>query len=335
MVHYSVIFKPSLLTRAMDLASNFPLISRKANDQTHYGFNFQGLKFSQKTFHIFAGLNAVDDQHNVAATFKALQDLGLQCARMGAFKPRTSPYSFQGLGVKCLPYVFASAATYGIKVIAMEITHEAQLDTINDLLAQQRNPTKIMVQIGTRNAQNFELLKALGKQQVFPILYKRGYGITLEESLAACEYLAYSGNSNIIFCLRGMKSNLAYAHRNFVDFAHIPVIKRLTKMPVCADPSHAVGNLHTDLDNIPDIYNTTAQAVIAGANMLLVDVHPQPSKALVDAQQAINLHDLPRYVEDVQMCRKLYLRRVALNNKEQSLQNTQNVIINRHEHDAT
>ncbi len=107
-------------------------------------------------------------------TCKALQQHGLTCTRMGVFKPRTSPYSFQGLGVECLPYVLASAATYGIKIIAMEITHEAQLDAINDILAQQNNPTKILVQIGTRNAQNFELLKALGKQQQFPILYKRG-----------------------------------------------------------------------------------------------------------------------------------------------------------------
>lgn len=296
----------------MNLASNFPLVSRQANDPTNFGFSIGGLTFSQTSWHIFAGLNAVDNEHNVALTFKKLNALGLNCARMGAFKPRTSPYSFQGLGEQCLPYVFALAATYNIKMLAMEITHEAQLDHIFKLLARENNPTKVLVQIGTRNAQNFELLKALSKQNVFPILYKRGYGITLEESIAACEYLSYGGNSNIIFCLRGMKSNFADPHRNFVDVAHIPVIKRLTKMPVCFDPSHAVGNMNSDLNNIPDIWHTSAQAVIAGANMLLVDVHPKPNQALVDAKQALKLDDLEMFLEDVAICRAAYEKRRAL-----------------------
>ncbi|HSX19511.1 MAG TPA: 3-deoxy-7-phosphoheptulonate synthase [Gammaproteobacteria bacterium] len=292
--------------------ANYPLIARQATDQTNYGFELNGIKFAQNTFNIVAGLNTVDNERNVERTFRTLQQLGLVCARMGAFKPRTSPYSFQGLGDRCLPYVFALAATYGIKLIAIEITHEAQLDTICDILATQHNPTKILVQIGTRNAQNFELLKALGKQQQFPILYKRGYGITLEESIAACEYLAHAGNDNIIFCLRGMKSHYAGPHRNFVDVAHVPVIKRLTKMPVCVDPSHAVGNLERDLNDIPDIFNVAAQAVVAGANMLLVDVHPEPATALVDAQQAIALDYLGWFVDDMQHCRELYLQRSQL-----------------------
>lgn len=296
----------------MDLASKYPLITRKANDQTNYGFSCAGLKFTQSSFNIFAGLNAVDNPANVQKTFQVLQQLGLQTARMGIFKPRTSPYSFQGLGEECFPYVFGLASEYNIKMLAIEITHEIQLDRIYDFLEQRNNPTKVLVQIGTRNAQNFELLKAVGKQRIFPILYKRGYGITLEESIAACEYLAYAGNDNIIFCLRGMKSNFADPHRNFVDVAHIPVIKRISKMPVCVDPSHAVGNYACDLDNIPDIYNVSAQAAIAGANMLLVDVHPHPGSSLVDAKQAISLDDLPLYIEDIRLCREVYLQRKVL-----------------------
>lgn len=293
----------------MNLASKFPLLSRQANDVTTFGFSVSGINFSQESFNIVAGLNAVDNHENVEQTFKVLQTHGLVCARMGAFKPRTSPYAFQGLGERCLAYVFELAAKYGIKILAMEITHEAQLDHIFKLLAKENNPTKLLVQIGTRNAQNFELLKALGKQQSFPILYKRGYGITLEESLAACEYLAYAGNDKIIFCLRGMKSTFADPHRNFVDVAHVPVIKRLTKMPVCFDPSHAIGNMHTDLNNIPDVFNIAAQAVVAGTNMLLVDVHPEPAKSLVDAKQAIALRDLGWFLEDMHMCRQLFLAR--------------------------
>lgn len=303
----------------MNLVSNYPLLARKASDEKIYGFSYQGLNFDQHSMHIFAGLNAVDEPHNVALTFKTLQRLGLNCARMGAFKPRTSPYSFQGHGVSCLPYVFELAATYGIKIIAMEITHESQLDVINNLLAQQNNPTKILVQIGTRNAQNFELLKALGKQKDFAILYKRGYGISLEESIAACEYLAHAGNNKIIFCLRGMKSQFAPPHRNFVDFAHVPVIKRLTKMPVCIDPSHAVGNLATNLDNIPDIFHVSAQGVISGANMLLIDVHPKPQTALVDAKQAINLQQLELLLEDIKLCRAMYHKRLQLYSQKDSV----------------
>ncbi len=98
-----------------------------------------------------------------------------------------------------------------------------------------------MLQIGTRNIQNFELLKRSAGSRNFPVLIKRGFGITLDESLNAAEYLASEGNRKIVFCLRGMKTNLGDPHRNFVDFAHVPVVKRLTRMPVCIDPSHSVG----------------------------------------------------------------------------------------------
>jgi 3-deoxy-7-phosphoheptulonate synthase len=293
----------------MNLHLQYPLLARNPDDRTQYGFTYQGIKFAQTSFNIFAGLNAVDNPQNVELTFKALQQNNLTCARMGAFKPRTSPYSFQGLGEQCLPYVFDLAATYGIKIIAMEITHAAQLDFITNLLIQQNNPTRILVQIGTRNAQNFELLKAVGAQQDFPVLYKRGYGITLQESIAACEYLAQAGNERVIFCLRGMKSQFSYPQRNFVDFAQVPAIKRLTKMSVCIDPSHSVGNMQTDLDGVPDLFHATAQGIIAGANMLLIDVHPKPSTALVDAQQAIALDQLPTLLDDIALCRRLYLQR--------------------------
>lgn len=308
----------------MNLYTKYPLLARSPDDDSHYGFTFQGMQFTQDSFHIFAGLNAVDNPHNVELTFKTLAKHKLTCARMGAFKPRTSPYNFQGLGAECLPYVFASAATHNIKIIAMEITHEAQLTTIHDILIKQNNPTKIFVQVGTRNAQNFELLKALGQQNEFPILFKRGFGITLEESVAACEYLAHYGNQRIIFCLRGMKSQFAFPHRNFVDFAHVPTIKRLTKMPVCVDPSHAVGNLHTDLDHVADLWHALAMGVIAGANMLLIDVHPDPKQSPVDPAQAIALENLPLLLEDIRLSRQTYLQRKQLH---LSLQNATKVVI--------
>jgi 3-deoxy-7-phosphoheptulonate synthase len=166
-----------------------------------------------------------------------------------------------------------------------------------------------MLQIGTRNTQNFELLKAIGKQSRYPALLKRGFGITLSESLNAAEYLASEGNDRVIFCLRGMKSDYGAPHRNMVDFAQIPVIKRLTRMPVCIDPSHSVGSREKAPDGILDLMHATAQGVIAGANMILVDFHPNPKEALVDGPQALLLNELDNFLTDVGIARQAYLAR--------------------------
>jgi 3-deoxy-7-phosphoheptulonate synthase len=180
------------------------------------------------------------------------------------------------------------------------------------------NPTGVMLQIGTRNTQNFELLKKVGYQQEFPVLLKRGFGITLDESLHAAEYLASEGNHKIIFGLRGIKTNLGDPHRNFVDFAHVPVVKRLTRMPVCVDPSHSVGLRSSGPEKILDVMHATAQGVIAGANMVLVDFHPEPDRALVDGPQALLLRELPQFLEDVNIAREAYLKRLALAERYQA-----------------
>jgi 3-deoxy-7-phosphoheptulonate synthase len=173
-------------------------------------------------------------------------------------------------------------------------------------------PTGVMLQIGTRNTQNFELLKAVGRQREFPILLKRGFGITMDESLMAAEYCASEGNTKIVFGLRGMKTNLGDPHRNLVDFGHVSVVHRMTRMPVCVDPSHSVGMRGASPEGILDIFHVAAQGVIAGANMLLVDMHPTPKKALVDAAQAITLQELPYFLEDVAIAREAYEKRLAL-----------------------
>jgi 3-deoxy-7-phosphoheptulonate synthase len=282
----------------------------KQGDDRPSSFEYNGVRFGQDTLNVFAGLCAVDSPESVEAMMKALKAHGQVCTRMGAYKPRTSPYAFQGFGAKCLPYVFELAGKYGIKVIAMEITHESHIDEIRAALAATGNPTGVMFQIGTRNTQNFELLKLVGRQQEFPVLIKRGFGITLDESLNAAEYLATEGNRKIVFGLRGMKTNLGDPHRNFVDFAHVPVIKRLTRMPVCIDPSHSVGTRAGAPDGLLDIFHVVAQGVIAGANMILVDFHPNPAKALVDGPQALLLSELPAFLDDVAMVREAYARRV-------------------------
>ncbi len=294
------------------VSEKFRVIGRHKEDHRPTSFDYNGLHFSQDSLHVFAGLCAVDTREHVELMMKALRDNGQVCARMGAYKPRTSPYAFQGHCKACLPYVFELAGKYGIRVIAIEITHESHVDEISEALHQTGSPTGVMLQIGTRNIQNFELLKLVGRQQVFPVLLKRGFRITLEESLYAAEYLASEGNRKIIFCLRGMKTSMSDPHRNLVDFAHVPVVKRLTRLPVCVDPSHAVGSRHGGRDGILDIMHVAAQGVLAGANMVLADFHPAPSKALVDGPQALVLEELPHFLEDIQIAREAYERRAAL-----------------------
>jgi len=303
--------------RVVRVSEEYRILGRHRNEKgggddrpTHFDYN--GVRFGQDTLNIFAGLCAVDTPEHVEMMMKALRDNGQVCTRMGAYKPRTSPYAFQGHGKACLPYVFELAGKYGIKVVAMEITHESHVDEIRAALKHTGSPTGVMLQIGTRNTQNFELLKIVGRQQEFPVLLKRGFGITLDESLNAAEYLASEGNRKVVFGLRGMKTNMGDPHRNFVDFAHVPVVKRLTRMPVCIDPSHSVGARTCCPDGILDIMHCTAQGIIAGANMVLVDFHPVPSKALVDGPQALTLQELPRFLEDVRIAREAYLQRVAL-----------------------
>ncbi|MBX7096906.1 MAG: 3-deoxy-7-phosphoheptulonate synthase [Myxococcaceae bacterium] len=295
--------------RVVRIKERYRAIGRHAGKAVSPGFDYRGVSFTQDSFHLFAGLCAVDSRESVEATFQALQAVGVTTTRAGAYKPRTSPYDFQGLGQDCLPYVFELAGKYGIKVVAMEVLKPQHLDEIRAALTATGNPTGVMVQIGTRNAQNFELLKEVGQQQDFPVLYKRGMGITLEESLNACEYIAASGNHRIVFALRGVKSNLGDPHRNLVDFAHVPVIRRMTRLPVCIDPSHSVGKKSVDPDGITDVHHVTAQGVIAGANMVLVDVHPFPEKALCDGPQALTLPELAPFVEDVRLVRQAWEQR--------------------------
>jgi 3-deoxy-7-phosphoheptulonate synthase len=298
--------------RVVRISEKYRLIGKHKGQVEGVGFVYNGVHFDQNAFHLFAGLCAVDNPKNVERMMAALKQNGIVTTRMGAYKPRTSPYDFQGHGKECLPYVFELAGKYGIKVIAMEVVHESQLDEIRGALEKSGKATGVMLQIGTRNAQNFELLKHVGQQAEFPVLFKRGMGITLEESLNACEYIASEGNRNIVFALRGVKTHLGDPHRNLVDFAHVPVVKRLTRLPVCVDPSHSVGKRDKGSDGLSDIHHVTAQGVIAGANMVLVDFHPEPTTALCDGPQALGLDELAHFKADVTLVHETYLRRKAL-----------------------
>ncbi len=292
--------------RVVRVSQEYRILGRHKDKKRATGFEYNGVRFDQDNLNIFAGLCAVDTRKNVELMMKALNQNGLLCTRMGAYKPRTNPYSFQGFGKDCLPYVFELAGKYSIKIIAMEVTHENHIKEIVNALEETGNPTGVMLQVGTRNTQNFELLKSIGRQNKFPVLLKRGFGITLNESLNAAEYLASEGNARVVFCLRGMKTSFSDPHRNMVDFSMVPVIKRLTRMPVCIDPSHSVGSRESSPEGIPDIFHATNQGVIAGANMVLVDFHPDPIHALVDGPQALLIKELPKFLESINIAKESY-----------------------------
>jgi 3-deoxy-7-phosphoheptulonate synthase len=299
------------VARVVRVSEKYRLLGRHDGQASTaaYGFDYRGIRFAQDTFHVFPGLCAVDTKENVDRTYAAIAARGITTARMGAYKPRTSPYDFQGHGASCLPWVFELAQKHGIQVTAMEITHEAHLDEIRRALERAGDATGVLLQIGTRNAQNFELLKAVGQQKDFPVLFKRGMGISLEEALNACEYIASEGNTNVVFCLRGVKTHLGAPHRNMIDFAHVPVLKRLTRLPVCVDPSHSAGRRTLSPDGLTEIHHATAEGVIVGANMVLVDFHPDPKNAVCDGPQALTLEELPRFLDDVTIVREAYVRR--------------------------
>jgi 3-deoxy-7-phosphoheptulonate synthase len=296
--------------KVVRVSVKYRLIGRHSNEETP-GFEYNGIRFDERSVKLFAGLCAVDTRANVSEMMAALKAAGIQTTRMGAYKPRTSPYDFQGLGRGCLPWVFELAGKFDIRVIAMEVTDARHVEEIRAALEEAGNPTGVMLQIGTRNTQNFELLKQVGQQQRFPVLFKRGMGITLEESLNACEYVASEGNPNIVFCLRGVKTHLGEPHRNFVDFAHVPVVRRQTRLPVCIDPSHSVGRLDTAPDGLPDIFHVIGQGIITGATMVLVDFHPHPEAALCDGPQALTpskLEELKGYIATVRRAYELVTR---------------------------
>eukprot|EP00164_Ancoracysta_twista_P009189 GFYU01013526.1.p1 GENE.GFYU01013526.1~~GFYU01013526.1.p1 ORF type:complete len:367 (+),score=122.84 GFYU01013526.1:121-1221(+) len=292
--------------RAVRVQAKYKLIGRHGAKTGEVGFEYNGVKFTDQTVTLMPGLCAVDSAESVEKMMACLQENGLQATRMGAYKPRTSPYDFQGLGKECLEYVFTLADKYGIKVIAMEVLNGQHIEEIRAALKSTGASVGVMLQIGTRNSQNFELLKQVGAASEFPVLFKRGFGITLEESLNAAEYIAYEGNPKIVFCLRGVKSHLGAPHRNLVDFAHVPVVRRLTRLPVCIDPSHSVGSLSKAPDGVADVFHVVAQGIISGATQVLIDFHPTPEKALCDGPQALSLSTLPKLIQFVKTMRAAY-----------------------------
>jgi len=219
---------------------------------------------------VVAGPCSVESREIMFQTAEAIKGYGSVMMRAGAFKPRTSPYSFQGLGVEGLRILIEVRERYGLPIIT-EVMDTRDVEMIGDV--------SDVLQIGARNTQNYSLLKAVGRINK-PVLLKRGISGTIEELLMSAEYIMSQGNPNVIVCERGIRT-YEKATRNTLDLNAVPVLKSLTHLPVAVDPSHGTG--------VQSLVPIMAQAAVAaGADLLLVEVHPEPSKATSDGAQTLD-----------------------------------------------
>ena len=228
-----------------------------------------GVTFGGRRVPIIAGPCAVEDEAQIHRAARDVAASGAALLRGGAFKPRTSPYSFQGLGVEGLRLLEEAGRQQGIPVVTEVVSAEDV-----DVVARHAD----VLQIGSRNMQNFALLRAAG-QCDRPVLLKRGLMSTISETLLAAEYLLAAGNPDVLICERGIRS-FDPATRNTFDVAAIPLLKQETHLPILADPSHAAGRR----DLVPSL---ALAAVAAGADGILVEVHPDPTRALSDGPQSL------------------------------------------------
>jgi 3-deoxy-7-phosphoheptulonate synthase len=257
------------------------LINRQTNANDTV-INVNGIEIGGEEIVIIAGPCAVENKEQILETAKAVYSGGANILRGGAFKPRTSPYSFQGLGEEGLRYLSQARKETGLPVVT-EVMDTRQVE----LVCKYAD----IIQIGSRSMHNFPLLKEAGKCKK-PVLFKRGLMATIDEYLHAAEYILSEGNREIILCERGIRTFENYT-RNTLDLSAVPVLKRQTHLPVIVDPSHGTG--HSWL--VPAM----AKAAIAvGADGIMVEVHNKPLDALSDGQQSLYPNDFVQLVKDIE-----------------------------------
>lgn len=231
--------------------------------------DIKGVKIGGNKLVIMAGPCSIEGEEQIFKLAEIVAKSGAKILRGGAFKPRTSPYSFQGMGEEGLKLIRKAADEYGLLVIT-EVMESAQIDIIGKYAD--------IYQVGARNMQNFPLLKELGATKI-PIMLKRGLSATIEEWLMSAEYILSSGNPNVILCERGIRTFEKYT-RNTFDLSAIPVVHKKSHLPVIADPSHATGYR----DQVPPMARA---AVAAGADGLMIEIHHDPENAFSDGPQAL------------------------------------------------
>jgi 3-deoxy-7-phosphoheptulonate synthase len=259
---------------AMHIAKQYKIVSRESHRQDTV-IDVSGVPLGGNQIQIIAGPCSVETQEQMDLSARFVHEAGCRLMRGGAFKPRTSPYTFQGKGKEGLDMFRRAAGKYKLPIVT-ELMDIRMLDTFleNDV---------DVIQIGTRNMQNFDLLKEVGRVNK-PVILKRGMSATISEWLMAAEYIAAGGNHNIIFCERGIRTFETY-YRNVLDVTAIPVLKKETHLPVIVDPSHAGGKAWM----VPAL---SQAAIAAGADGLLVEMHPNPCEAWCDADQALTPQEL-------------------------------------------
>jgi 3-deoxy-7-phosphoheptulonate synthase len=254
--------------RTVPVLRPFKLASREFHPQNTV-FELGGVTFGGADVVIMAGPCSVESREQVLATARAVKDAGAKVLRGGAFKPRTSPYSFQGLGEEGLRYLSEARDETGLLVITevMEPEKVPLVAAYADIL-----------QIGARSMQNYALLHAVGESQK-PVMLKRGMMSTIEELLMSAEYILSHGNERVMVCERGIRTFEPYT-RNTLDVSAVPLLKNLTHLPVIADPSHGTGKWEL-------VAPMSRAAVAAGADGLIIEVHPRPEEALSDGAQSL------------------------------------------------
>lgn len=266
--------------KVVPLLSPFKLASREFKPKKSV-IRIKGVSIGDEDVVVMAGPCAIETREQILETACAVKDAGIKILRGGAFKPRTSPYSFQGLKEKGLELLLEAKQKTGLLIVTevMAPEHVSVVGEIADIF-----------QIGTRNMQNYSLLEAVGKQSK-PVLLKRGMMATLEEFLMAAEYILSNGNSRVILCERGIRTFEKYT-RNTLDLTAIPLLNQLSHLPVCIDPSHGTG-----MSSL--VIPISKAAVAAGADGLLIEVHPSPEEALSDGAQSLNFKELNRLVKEL------------------------------------
>ncbi|MBM4149951.1 MAG: 3-deoxy-7-phosphoheptulonate synthase [Lentisphaerae bacterium] len=267
--------------RVIPIQRRYKLVSRQAQPEptvVHVG----NITIGGGVFHIIAGPCSVESYEQTVSTARCVAGAGATLLRGGAFKPRTSPYDFQGLGVEGLRILQQAKKETGLPVVS-EVVREMDLGLLVGAVD--------VIQIGARNAMNYSLLEAVARSGK-PVLLKRGMAATVEEWLLAAEYIAKNGNHNVILCERGIRT-FENSTRNTLDISAVALAKQETNLPVFVDPSHAAGRR----DIIPALARA---AVAAGADGLMVEVHTDPELAHCDAAQQLSVEDFHKLVADVE-----------------------------------
>lgn len=243
--------------------------------------NCNGVEIGGRQIAVMAGPCAVENEEQMDIIAKAMSESGVKILRGGAFKPRTTPYSFQGLGRKGVHMLEKAAKKHNLATIS-------EVMDVRDVEFMSRHVD--ILQIGTRNMQNFDLLKEVGKNPK-PVLLKRGMSATIKEFVLAAEYILSQGNQNVILCERGIRT-FEDETRNTLCIATVPIVKELTHLPIIVDPSHGTGKKYL-------IGPMSKAAIAAGADGVLIDVHPNPEQALCDADQAIQISEFNKIMEEL------------------------------------